>query len=241
MDDIRKLENIIDVLESQAKQVTEYSGLLSAVNDARSSVKDALAGIEQSASVLQLSTDEVKTFVSENREHLIRVNESIAALDREQKSSANSQSDYLGRLSADLELLKGEHNTFAAENRDQLNRLNSQLTSIDSESKKFQLESNRTLVRLESAVLALDKSIQGIERSNMQISAAIAALDVVTPSLLKAGLAANQKHSHEGLESIKAIIHDISRRQTNTRKIGFVFLLVFIALNTALSIYTFSS
>lgn len=241
MDDIRKLENIIDVLEGQAKQVTEYSGLLSAVNDARSSVNDAITGIAQNASVLQSSTDEVKGFVSENRNHLTRVNESIAALDRDQKSAANDHRDQLNRLNSDLESLKGEHNTFAAENKDQLDRLNSQLVSLDSESKKFQLESQRTLVRLESALLALDKSIQGIERSNMQISAAIAALDVVTPSLLRAGLAANQKHSDEGLESIKSIIHDISRRQANTRKIGFVFLLVFIALNTALSIYTFSN
>lgn len=105
MNDIQKLNSIISSLEDQARQVTEFSGLLSAVNEARMQ-------FEASQEQLQIAINEQKDFVTENRTALGRLEMRVDSLGNGFEEFGRNQANFmtenrntLGRLEARIEAL----------------------------------------------------------------------------------------------------------------------------------------
>lgn len=96
MNDIHKLNSIINSLEEQAGKITEFGGLLSAVNEAR-------AEIEASRCLLEVSSSESKKVVDENRSFLERLEERVT----ECIGIATENAEAIARLGGKVESLSG--------------------------------------------------------------------------------------------------------------------------------------
>ncbi|MDF1629117.1 MAG: hypothetical protein P1U78_04895 [Alcanivoracaceae bacterium] len=96
MDDIKKLSRIISNLESQANQVSEFNGLLSAINAAREE-------IEASGNALKVASDEHKKFVDDNREAISGLGERVESFDSDFRRFVNAHKDGSSALLARFE------------------------------------------------------------------------------------------------------------------------------------------
>lgn len=105
MSDLQKLNNIIDSLEFQAKQVSEFSGVLKKVND--SSEK-----IDYSNQMLNEALKDVKYLLREYRSHFLNVEKRIDAF-IEKSDQTKYSIDEISKKISDLE--KSMSNNFRSE------------------------------------------------------------------------------------------------------------------------------
>ena len=84
MNDVNKLGAIISSLEDQARKVSEFSGLLSAVNDARKE-------IEMSKKFLEAGSTTSRLFLQDSVGHFDRLSRQLIALEKHLEQIQNAQ------------------------------------------------------------------------------------------------------------------------------------------------------
>lgn len=100
MNDIEKLHQVIDALEEQSSRVTEFNGVLSAVNSAREQ-------IESAKTLLAEFAVEQKDLVSESNKCFKGYGEKLAQLESQVESLGEKQNKIIREL-AELEFVTPE-------------------------------------------------------------------------------------------------------------------------------------
>lgn len=122
MSDVDKLKMVITSLEVQAKKVNEFSGVLSAINDARNE-------IDETKSVLQENTKDSKQFLDDSQKGFNQLNTRVASLE-ERLGKIERDQIQLRELIKDLDIvspkdllsLKEEIELVASDNTEGLKR-----------------------------------------------------------------------------------------------------------------------
>lgn len=93
MNDIEKLHQVISTLEKQSSYVTEFNGVLGAVNSARES-------IDSTKTTMAKLTDEQKILVSQSYKHFEEYGRRLYELESEVKSLVETQKQALREIAA---------------------------------------------------------------------------------------------------------------------------------------------
>ena len=101
MNDIEKLNQVINVLENESSRVTEFNGLLGAVNSARETM-------ESTESVMNQLTGEQKALVSESYKRFEEYGLKLTVLESRVESLGEKQVNMLTRIAA-IEKTASEH------------------------------------------------------------------------------------------------------------------------------------
>lgn len=141
MSDVNKLKAVITNLENQAEKVTEFSGVLSAVNEARIQIDDT-------KNVLKDNAKESRQFLNESQSSFNQLNTRAASLEERLAKIEQNQIQLRESINSldivspeDLVKLKGEIGLVVTENIDSLKR---HIEVITSQSKE-KLSSKMTL------------------------------------------------------------------------------------------------
>lgn len=141
MNDVNKLNGIITSLEDQARKVSEFSGLLAAVNDARKE-------IESSKSILEAASAESRHFLKDSRSQFDSLERRLLTLEKKLEQIAAAQSRTSDQLMS-LDILTPQvfSETSKISERLLLERLDKLEVGIDA-IKTSQLHQNKKVIRL---------------------------------------------------------------------------------------------
>lgn len=150
MNDVNKLKTVITSLEDQAKKVNEFSGVLSAVDEARKE-------IDKTKSVLQENAKDSKQFLDDSQKSFNQLNTRVTSLEERLGKIEQNQVHLRETVTsldivspADLAKLKEEFSISANDSVDSLKRHIDMVTSQSNQKLSSKLT---TVVLISSATL----------------------------------------------------------------------------------------
>ena len=233
MTDLKKLDEIIASLEKQAEKVTEFNGVLSAVNAARTQ-------IESSKDIFKSASDDHKRFSIDSRNKFDEINNSIVSIDEALKANGNLQVNLTEKILSDQRLgfidsknkCDGIDQSILLVNKTLETIHTSQVKSIDKILSDQKLNAIDTINKLEDISISLtsiESVLKDLGRVQFQIIGKISALDVLSPEAFKKGLNTTEKEVTSRLNKLEQYIESMGKAHQQQMKsmfmkIGFIVI-----------------